>query len=108
MSTMDVAQKFFERALAHKDEKILKTLFSTDAVSIEAAEMPGLPRELHGLEAIAAKGNWWRANNEVHSAKVEGPYPNGDHPRSSSLMTSHAWSSSAIIDPPGRSDSLTL
>lgn len=78
MSTMDVAQKFFALAVAHRDHEALKTMFSEDAVSVEAADMPGLPRELRGLEAIEAKGNWWRANNELHSAKVEGPYPNGD------------------------------
>jgi len=78
MSTMDVAQKFFALAVAHKDHEALKTMFSKDAVSVEAVDMPGLPRELHGLEAIEAKGNWWRANNEVHSVKVEGPFPNGD------------------------------
>jgi ketosteroid isomerase-like protein len=78
MSTMDVAQKFYALAVAHKDEEALKTLFSPDAVSVEAADMPGLPRELRGLPAIEAKGKWWRENNELHSAKVEGPYPNGD------------------------------
>lgn len=78
MSTIDVAQKFFALAVAHKDEEALKTLFSPEAVSVEAADMPGLPRELRGLGAIEGKGKWWRENNEVHSAKVEGPYPNGD------------------------------
>jgi ketosteroid isomerase-like protein len=78
MNTLEIAQKFVSLVKERKDEEALDTLFDADAVSVEAAEMPGLPREVRGVPAIKGKGKWWRENHEVHSAKAEGPFPNGD------------------------------
>ncbi len=49
--------------------------YDPQIASIEA--MPDTPPCL-GLDAVKAKSDWWYANHEVHSAKVEGPYINGD------------------------------
>ena len=78
MTTFEIATKYVELCRAHQNHAILETLFSPDAVSIEAAAMPGLPLEAKGLKAIADKSKQWVDNHEVHSAKVDGPWPNGN------------------------------
>jgi ketosteroid isomerase-like protein len=78
MKTIDVAQKLVSMCRERRDHEALDELFAPDAVSVEAAPMPNLPQEVRGLDAIRAKGVWWRDNHVVHEAKVEGPYPNGD------------------------------
>lgn len=47
-----------------------------DIVSLEA--MDGPMAEVRGAEAVRAKGEWWYANHEIHSATSEGPWPHGD------------------------------
>ncbi|HKO53256.1 MAG TPA: nuclear transport factor 2 family protein [Polyangiaceae bacterium] len=78
MTTFEVAKKYVELCRAHQDHIALETLFSPDAVSIEAAPIPGMPLETKGRTAIAEKGKKWQENHEVHSAKVDGPWPNGN------------------------------
>ena len=78
MNTLELAKKFVSLCQQHKDSEALLTMFDKDAVSIEAAAMPGVPQELRGIPAIQEKSKWWTENHEVHSATVEGPYPNGD------------------------------
>ena len=78
MSTMKIAQELVALCRVGKNEEALDTLFSPDVESVENMDMPGLGRVQKGLAAVKAKGAWWIANNEVHSASVEGPYPNGD------------------------------
>ncbi len=78
MTTFEIAKKYVELCRAQQNHTILETLFSPDAVSIEAAAMPGLPIEAKGMKAIVEKGKRWTDNHEVHSAKVDGPWPNGD------------------------------
>ena len=34
-------------------------------------------QEALGMAAVQAKGEWWFANHEIHSAAVTGPRPNG-------------------------------
>ena len=53
--------------------------WADDVVSIEAGSPPGGPDPKSvGKAAVAAKGEWWSANHEVHGATVEGPLVNGD------------------------------
>ncbi len=78
MSTFELAKKFVSLCQQHKDSEALLTMFDKDAVSVEAAAMPNLPQEIRGIPAIQGKGQWWTDNHEVHSATVDGPYPNGD------------------------------
>jgi ketosteroid isomerase-like protein len=78
MTTMDIAKKYVELCNAHQNHTALETLFAPDCVSVEAGGPPDLSREARGLKAIADKGKWWIDNHEVHSAKHEGPWPNGD------------------------------
>ncbi len=76
--TMKIAERYATLCREHRNEEILKTMFAEDAISVEAAAMPGLPQEARGLAAIRAKGEWWVSNHEVHSASVAGPWPHGD------------------------------
>ena len=77
MSTIEIARKYVELCKKGQNDAALE-LFSSDAVSIEAMDMPGFPKEARGLKAIIEKGKRWNENNEVHSASVDGPWPNGN------------------------------
>jgi ketosteroid isomerase-like protein len=78
MSTKKIGEELVALCRAGKDEEVLDKFFSPDVESVEAVEMPGIGRVQKGLAAVKAKGEWWRANNEVHGVEAEGPYPNGD------------------------------
>jgi ketosteroid isomerase-like protein len=77
MSTMDIATKLVDLCKQGKNPEA-RALYAADAVSVEAFAAPGMEREAKGLAAIEAKGEWWRANHEVHSALITGPWPNGE------------------------------
>ena len=78
MNTMEVGTKLVELCRAGKNEEAYRTLYDEDIVSVEAAVTPGQSAEKRGIAAIAAKGKWWAENHEVHSAKVDGPWPHGN------------------------------
>lgn len=78
MTTLEIAKKYVELCKASQHHTILETLFSPETVSVEAVAMPGFPIEVKGLKAIAEKGKQWVDNHEIHSAKVDGPWPNGN------------------------------
>ena len=61
--------KFMEATNAH---------YSADIVSVEAMAAGGMPREVKGLDAVTAKGEWWTENFEVHSVDVSDPAMSGD------------------------------
>lgn len=78
MTTLEVGKKLVELCKQNKNDEAVKTLYSPGIVSVEAMSMPNMPAEIKGIEAVEAKGKWWMENHEIHSATVEGPYPNGD------------------------------
>ena len=78
MSTSDIAKKYVELCNANEHHTILETLFSPDVVSVEAGAPPGKSAESVGVKAVAEKGKQWMTDHEVHSSKVEGPWPHGD------------------------------
>jgi ketosteroid isomerase-like protein len=78
MNTLEMANKLVELCRNGKNDEALTTLFAADAVSVEAFAPPGAQQESKGLQAIRGKGEWWRANFEVHSASVTGPWPHGN------------------------------
>ena len=73
MTTQEVADTLVKLCSEGKFDEAVATLYSPDIVSMEAGAPPGQSRETKGLPAVKAKGEWWTANHEVHSAKVEGP-----------------------------------
>jgi hypothetical protein len=78
MTTIEIAKKYVELCSNHQHDVVLETLFSPDVVSVEAVAMPGSPAEVRGVKAVAEKGKKWMADHEIHSAKVEGPWPHGN------------------------------
>lgn len=78
MNTMEIAGKMVALCREGRNLEALDSLFAKDAVSVEAASMQGMDQEAKGLAAIKAKGEWWMANHEVHSASITGPFPHGD------------------------------
>ena len=78
MTSQEVAKKYVALCKDGKNEECLDTLFSKDAVSVEAGAPPGMDRTSKGLEAIRAKSKWWVDNHTVHKAEVFGPYPHDD------------------------------
>jgi hypothetical protein len=78
MTTLEVGKKLVELCNANKAPEAMETLYSPDILSIEAGAPPGQSAEARGLPAVIAKGKWWSENHIVHSAKAEGPFPNGD------------------------------
>jgi ketosteroid isomerase-like protein len=79
MTTKDIAHKLVELCRQGRSAEALDTLYAPDAVSIEAADMPGAPsREIKGVAGIKAKGEWWIANHIIHDFTISGPFPHGD------------------------------
>jgi ketosteroid isomerase-like protein len=76
MATQEIAKRYVELCQAGKNEVCLDELFAKDAVSVEAAAMPGMDRVVKGLDAIRAKSKVWSENHVVHSAEAIGPFPN--------------------------------
>jgi hypothetical protein len=79
VTTKAVADKLVKLCSEGKFEEAVNSLYSPDIVSIEAAAPPGQSRESKGIDAVRKKGEWWVANHEVHSSKVEGPLVAGSH-----------------------------
>ena len=78
MTTMEIAKKLVDLCKQGKNAEALDTLFSDDLISVEAGVPPGMEREAKGLAAVKAKGEWWVANHDIHSASVTGPWPHDD------------------------------
>jgi ketosteroid isomerase-like protein len=79
MTTQEIADKLVKLCSEGKFQEAVQTLYSPDIVSMEAGAPPGGSRESKGIAAVAAKGEWWVANHEVHSSVVEGPLVAGPY-----------------------------
>jgi len=79
MTTQEVADKLVNLCSKGQFEEAMKALYSPGIVSVEAGAPPGQSRESKGIDAVRAKGEWWVANHDVHSVKVEGPLVAGSH-----------------------------
>ena len=79
MTTQEVANKLVKLCSEGKFHEATEALYSPDIVSMEAGAPPGGSREAKGIAAVKAKGEWWVANHDVHSAKVEGPIVAASH-----------------------------
>src|SRR5216684_3572288 len=79
MTIQEIANQLVKLCSAGEFQKASEALYSPDIVSVEAGAPPGQSREAKGMQAVKAKGEWWVANHEVHSTKVEGPLVAGSH-----------------------------
>lgn len=75
MTVQELAQAFTQLLKDGKFEEAGRAFWSDDIVSMEP--MPGDMAVLKGRAAVQGKGDWWYANHEIHSVKVEGPYLHG-------------------------------
>lgn len=79
MSTMEIGKTLVDLCRQGKHHEAMTQLYSDDIVSLEAGvPSPEMSAETRGIEAVRAKGDWWTTNHEVHSAELNGPWPNGD------------------------------
>lgn len=76
MSIKDIADAFTNMLKAGQHDEAAQQFNAEDIVSIEA--MDGPMARIQGTEAVKAKGEWWYANHEIHSAESHGPFINGD------------------------------
>ena len=71
MKTQEIADNLVKWCNAGEESKCYEQLYSPDIVSVE---MEGSDNQVaRGMEEIAKKGEWWRENFEVHSAKTSDP-----------------------------------
>ncbi len=77
MNVLEIANQLADLCRQGRNDEA-KSLYAADAESVEAFAPPGMQAQAKGLAAIKAKGDWWRANHEVHSASVTGPWPHGN------------------------------
>lgn len=77
MSTTIIAKKYVELCKANQEQTIVETLFSPDIVSVEPAAPAG-STEVRGVKAVVEKGKQFTESHEIHSARIEGPWPSGD------------------------------
>jgi hypothetical protein len=77
MSVQEIATDLVNMCKAGQFGESGEKYWAPDVVSYEpmaGAEMA----EIHGIEGVRGKGEWWSANHEIHDVQVEGPYVNGD------------------------------
>ena len=56
----------------------ISTLYSPEIVSVEAMGSDAAPAEIRGIDQVVGKNKQWYANNEIHHASAEGPFPHHD------------------------------
>ena len=78
MTTKEIGQKLVDLCKAGKNHEAMQELYAGDIVSVEAGAPPGGQRESNGLPAVMAKGKQWSELHEIHSAKIDGPFPHDD------------------------------
>jgi SnoaL-like domain len=74
MNTQEVANKVVELTRKQAWHEAVNTLYAKDVVSVEAQGMGGESPEKRGIDAVRGKADWWVANMDVHSFKVNGPF----------------------------------
>ena len=79
LTTKEVADTLVKLCSEGNFHEAMNALYAPEIVSMEAGAPPGQSRESKGIEAVRAKGEWWVANHEVHSSKVEGPLVAGPY-----------------------------
>ena len=72
---LEVGRKLVKLVREGNSGEAVRSLYAPDIVSVEA--YPGDHQTLRGLEACLAKGEMFDQQHEIHSAKLEGPFPNG-------------------------------
>ncbi|MFT3925393.1 MAG: nuclear transport factor 2 family protein [Myxococcales bacterium] len=78
MTIQQISHKLVDYCKAGKNLECIRSLYADNIESVEAAAMPNGERITKGKDGVLGKNKWWEDNHEIHSAKVEGPWPHGD------------------------------
>jgi hypothetical protein len=73
-----VAQELAELCRQGRNLDAIAQLYSPAIVSVEPVGSAEMPAEMHGIDAIRGKNEWWLQNHDIHAASVKGPYL-GEH-----------------------------
>ena len=73
-STATVASELVELCRAGKNLEAIDRLYSPNILSIEPIGDRQMPAEMHGVDAVRVKNEWWFANHDIHRAEVSGPF----------------------------------
>lgn len=74
MEVMELGTTLVRMSNSGEDEAFIEAHYADDVISIEGQGTDEMPARAEGIEAIRAKGDWWRANHEMHSVMATGPY----------------------------------
>ena len=72
--TATVARELVALCRQGRNMEAIDRFYSPDIVSIESMGNEEMPAEMHGIDAIRGKNEWWTENNEIHSASATGPF----------------------------------
>jgi ketosteroid isomerase-like protein len=75
MSVKQIATRVVELCREGKNLEAIDAFYDEN---VESFEVQDPMKETRGFDAVRGKSVWWSDNHEVHSAKVEGPFVNGD------------------------------
>src|SRR5246127_850215 len=72
-TTEEVATKLADYCRKGEWMKAVDDLYAKDVVSGEPRAMENMPAEMHGLDQVRGKTDWWEKNLEANSSKGGGP-----------------------------------
>lgn len=73
-STAAVARQLVDLCRAGRNLEAVDRLYDENILSIECMGNEQMPMEMRGKKAVRGKNEWWYNNNEVISARVNGPF----------------------------------
>jgi ketosteroid isomerase-like protein len=73
-----VAEQLVKGCREGRERENLDKLYAKDATSIEAYSGQEMSREVHGLDAIHKKHDWWESTMEELESDTIGPFYHGD------------------------------
>lgn len=79
MTTKQVADRLVELCRAGQHEQAMRELYSAGIVSVESFAGDGMPPEISGIDAVAAKAKWWYDTYEFLGGSVSDPLVTDTH-----------------------------
>jgi len=76
MTTQEIANQLVDYCRNNNEEKAYQELYSPNITSLEMVEPM---KEVHGMDGIQKKGQWWQENFEVHGTEVSDPLVADNH-----------------------------
>lgn len=76
VSTREIADELVALCKQGQNIAAIDKFYAPNVVSLEVQDPM---REVHGIEAVKGKNQWWMENHEVHGAAAAGPWVNGDN-----------------------------